>query len=128
MLELGMATWRFFSKRWGLSLDAIDFEPTNFNQMERFRILKKALNSVVSIQSIDLDSEFSPPREKYETIFLLGVLYHLKPILHLGETRSNRKILLSWHARGQKGARWPLPCEVSGRIFAAARGMQQRQH
>jgi hypothetical protein len=68
----------FFLEKMGLSVDAIDFEPTNFNQMEGIRILKKALNSVVAIQSIDFDSQFSPPREKYDAIFLLGILYHLK--------------------------------------------------
>jgi tRNA (mo5U34)-methyltransferase len=68
----------FFLEKMGLSVDAIDFELTNFNQMEGIRILKKALNSVVAIQSIDLDSQFSSRREKYDAIFLLGILYHLK--------------------------------------------------
>ena len=67
----------FFLEQNGFSVDAIDFEPTNFNQMEGIRILKKALNSTVTIHSVDLDSQFFLPSEKYDTIFLLGILYHL---------------------------------------------------
>jgi len=68
----------FFLEQNGFSVDAVDFESTNFNQMEGIRILKEALNSAVTIQSVDLDSQFSLPSEKYDTIFLLGILYHLK--------------------------------------------------
>jgi 2-polyprenyl-3-methyl-5-hydroxy-6-metoxy-1,4-benzoquinol methylase len=68
----------FFLEQNGFSVDAIDFEPTNFNRMQGIRIMKEALKSSVTIQSIDLDSQFSLPSEKYDTIFLLGILYHLK--------------------------------------------------
>jgi tRNA (mo5U34)-methyltransferase len=46
--------------------------------MEGIRILKEALKSAVTIQSIDLDSQLSLPSEQYDAIFLLGILYHLK--------------------------------------------------
>ncbi len=68
----------FFLEKMGFSVDAIDFESTNFNRMEGIRILKEALNSAVTIQAIDLDSQFSVPSERYDAIFLLGILYHLK--------------------------------------------------
>ena len=68
----------FFLEKMGFSVDAIDFESTNFNRMEGIRILKEALNSAVTIQSIDLDSQFSLPSERYDAVFLLGILYHLK--------------------------------------------------
>jgi tRNA (mo5U34)-methyltransferase len=68
----------FFLEQNGFSVDAIDFEPTNFNRMQGIRILKEVLNSSVTIHSIDLDSQFSLPGEKYDMIFLLGILYHLK--------------------------------------------------
>jgi len=42
------------------------------------RILKEALNSSVTIRSVDLDSQFVLPSKKYDAIFLLGTLYHLK--------------------------------------------------
>ena len=68
----------FFLEQNGFSVHAIDFEPTNFNRMQGIRILKEALNSAVTIRWIDLDSQFSLPSEQYDTIFLLGILYHLK--------------------------------------------------
>jgi len=68
----------FFLEKTGFAVDAIDLESTNFNRMEGIRILKEALNSTITVQSIDLDSQFSLPSERYDTIFLLGILYHLK--------------------------------------------------
>jgi tRNA (mo5U34)-methyltransferase len=68
----------FFLERQGLSVDVIDNEYTNFSHLEGLRILKAALNSSVIIQSIDLDSQFSLAGEKYDAVFFLGTLYHLK--------------------------------------------------
>ena len=68
----------FFLENQGLSVDIIDYEPTNFNGGEGVRILKKALNSSVTIRSVDLDSQFTLPSERYDAIFFLGTLYHLK--------------------------------------------------
>lgn len=68
----------FFFENQGLSVDVIDNEETNFNRFEGVRILKEALNSSVTIRSVDLDSQFSLPSERYDAIFLLGTLYHLK--------------------------------------------------
>ena len=115
----------FFLEQNGFSVDAIDFEPTNFNQMGGIRILKQALNSAVTIHSADLDSQFSLPSEKYDTIFLLGILYHLKnPFFVLEKlARIARRCFLGY-SRSQKDARWPLFREVPGRISAGTRGMQ----
>lgn len=87
----------FFLEQNGFSVDAIDFESTNFNRMQGVRILKDALHSSVTIQSIDLDSQFSLPSEKYDTIFLLGILYHLKnPFFVLEKlARTARRCFLS---------------------------------
>jgi len=68
----------FFLERFGLSVEAIDNEYTNFNRLEGARTLKKALNSSVALLSIDLDSQFTLAARKYDAIFLLGTLYHLK--------------------------------------------------
>jgi hypothetical protein len=43
-----------------------------------YRFSKGFLNSCVVIRSIDLDSHFSLPSEKYDAVFFLGTLYHLK--------------------------------------------------
>jgi hypothetical protein len=68
----------FFLERQGLSVDVIDNEYTNFNGLQGARILKEALNSSVAIRSIDLDSQFSLAGQKYDVVFFLGTLYHLK--------------------------------------------------
>jgi hypothetical protein len=56
----------------------IDNEYTNFNGLEGARTLKETLNSAVAIRSVDLDSQFSLAGQKYDAIFFLGTLYHLK--------------------------------------------------
>jgi 2-polyprenyl-3-methyl-5-hydroxy-6-metoxy-1,4-benzoquinol methylase len=68
----------FFLEKMGLSVDVIDNEYANFNRLEGARILKDALNSSITIRSIDLDSQFPLFSEKYDAIFFLGILYHLK--------------------------------------------------
>ena len=68
----------FFLEKQGLSVDVIDNEYTNFNGLEGARTLKEALNSSVMIRSVDLDSQFSLTGQKYDVIFFLGTLYHLK--------------------------------------------------
>ena len=68
----------FFLENQGLSVDVIDNESTNFNRFLGVRILKDALNSSVTIRSVDLDSQFGLPSKKYDAIFLLGTIYHLK--------------------------------------------------
>ena len=64
----------FFFEELGFSVDVIDNEFTNFNKLDGARILKEALNSSVTIRSIDLDSRFEPFAEKYDAVFFLGVL------------------------------------------------------
>jgi tRNA (mo5U34)-methyltransferase len=68
----------FFLEELGFSVDVVDNEFTNFNRLDGARILKEALNSSISIRSIDLDSQFTLFGEKYDAVFLLGILYHLK--------------------------------------------------
>ncbi len=68
----------FFLERQGLRVDMIDNERTNFNALQGARILKDALKSSVDIRSVDLDSQFSLAAEKYDVVFFLGILYHLK--------------------------------------------------
>jgi tRNA (mo5U34)-methyltransferase len=68
----------FFLERQGLLVDVIDNEHTNFNALQGARILKEALDSSVDIRSVDLDSQFSLTGEKYDAVFFLGTLYHLK--------------------------------------------------
>jgi tRNA (mo5U34)-methyltransferase len=68
----------FFLERQGLSVDVIDNEYTNFNGLKGARTVKEALKSSVAIESVDLDSQFSLRAQKYDAVFFLGTLYHLK--------------------------------------------------
>jgi tRNA (mo5U34)-methyltransferase len=68
----------FFLERYGFDIDAIDHAPTNFNLMEAIYLLKKELDSKVSVHDIDLDANLEFPRKRYDFVFFLGILYHLK--------------------------------------------------
>lgn len=68
----------FFLEKMGFSVDVIDNEYTNFNGLKGMRLLKELLGSSVEIRSLDLDSQFVLPNQKYDAVFFLGTLYHLK--------------------------------------------------
>ena len=74
----GDGDFAFFLEKMGLSVEIIDNEYTNFNGLEGARVLKEVLNSSVEIRSVDLDSQFALPHQKYDAVFFLGTLYHLK--------------------------------------------------
>jgi len=76
----------FFLEELGFSVDVVDNEYTNFNKLEGARILKKALNSSVTIHSIDLDSRSQLFTQSYDAVFLLGALYHLKNPFYILES------------------------------------------
>ena len=68
----------FFLEEMGLSVDVIENPLTNFNALEGARIMQEALGSSLGIYEFDLDSQFPVSTEKYDAIFFLGTLYHLK--------------------------------------------------
>lgn len=62
----------------GWEIDIIDTAATNMNGLQGARALSEQLGSKVRIYDIDLDRQFTLPRERYGLIFLLGILYHLQ--------------------------------------------------
>jgi tRNA (mo5U34)-methyltransferase len=105
----------FFLEEQGLAVEVIENESTNFNRLEGARILQHALDSSVTIRSVDLDSQFPLSDEKYDTILLLGTLYHLKsPFLILERlARMTRYCFVSTRiakqtADGQPLSRYPI--------------------
>ena len=68
----------FFFEKMGFTAEIIDNEYTNFNRLQGARVLKEVMNSSVEIRSVDLDSQFALPDKKYDIVFFLGTLYHLK--------------------------------------------------
>jgi 2-polyprenyl-3-methyl-5-hydroxy-6-metoxy-1,4-benzoquinol methylase len=62
----------------GCEVDIVDHAPTNFNGLEGARLLARQLNSTVRVVDTDLDHHFTLPRERYDVVLFLGILYHLK--------------------------------------------------
>jgi 2-polyprenyl-3-methyl-5-hydroxy-6-metoxy-1,4-benzoquinol methylase len=70
----------FFLASLGYSVDIYDYGPTNYNGLRGARELVRELRfeNTVSISEVDIDSQFTIPSDRYDLIFLLGILYHLK--------------------------------------------------
>jgi tRNA (mo5U34)-methyltransferase len=62
----------------GCEVDVVDHAPTNFNGLDGARLLARQLNSSVRVVDTDLDQHFTLPREHYDVVLFLGILYHLK--------------------------------------------------
>lgn len=75
----------FFLEKLGFDVDIIEYALTNFNSLQGAKLLKKVLKSNVQIYEIDLDSQFNLP-SKYDLVFFLGILYHLKSPFYALET------------------------------------------
>ena len=82
----------FFLEDAGIDVDIIDNGPTNFNGLKGALELRQALGSDVRIFEIDLDQKVDLP-DKYEFVFFLGLLYHLKNPFYILE-------LLARHSKG----------------------------
>ena len=87
----------FFLESLGYEADIIDHPPTNFNSLRGARLLAQTLKSSVVIHDIDLDSYFALPQERYDLVFFLGILYHLKNPFYVMEhlAKSARHLLVS---------------------------------
>ena len=117
----------FFLEDLGFSVDVVDNEFTNFNKLDGARILKEALNSSVTIRSIDLDSRSQLFAERYDAVFLLGILYHLKkPFIHPRKAGSCNEILFSEHANRPTNRRRLAAVKVPSCVFIGTGRMQQR--
>jgi len=99
----------FFLETLGYQCDIIDFPQYNFNRMSAAYHLKEALKSNVSIHEIDLDERFELPR-RYDAVFFLGILYHLRnPFFALETLAQNSRycFLSSRIARWVDSGFWP---------------------
>jgi tRNA (mo5U34)-methyltransferase len=74
----------------GWQLDILDTPATNMNGLRGATALRDHLGSRVEIHDIDLDRQFSLPRDRYGLVFFLGILYHLQnPYYALRELASH---------------------------------------
>jgi tRNA (mo5U34)-methyltransferase len=86
----------------GWEIDIIDTAAANQNGLRGAKLLREQLGSNVQIHDINLDEQFSLPRERYGLVFLLGILYHLQNpyfVLHELARRSHHCILSTKVAR-----------------------------
>ncbi len=79
-LDIGCADGdlAFFMESLGCQTQVIDYAPTNYNGLHGVKLLKTARSSSVEIHEIDLDTQFTLPRQNFGLVFFLGILYHLK--------------------------------------------------
>lgn len=62
----------------GWEIDIVDTAATNMNGLQGARVLCDHFGSKVQVYDIDLDRQFTLPREQYGLVFLFGILYHLQ--------------------------------------------------
>lgn len=67
----------FFLESLGNTCDIYDNPPTNMNGLRGAAAIKRALRSSVTINTLDLDTQFAIPG-RYDLVVFLGILYHLK--------------------------------------------------
>ena len=67
----------FFASQ-GISADAVDHAPSNYNQMRGVRALEPLFHPLLRAYDTNIDSYFELPRPHYGFIAFLGTLYHLK--------------------------------------------------
>ncbi len=81
----------FFLQSLGYKCDIIDHATSNMNNLEGARKLLDwfEAHDRVRIFDIDLDSQFGLPEEKYDLVFFLGILYHLKNPFYVLEKLSS---------------------------------------
>lgn len=99
----------FFLETLGYQCDIIDYPDYNFNGLRAAYHLKEVLQSDVAIREIDLDQRFELP-EKYDAVFFLGILYHLKNPYYALETlaKNTHYCFLSTRiARWVESGFWP---------------------
>ncbi len=89
----------FFMASMGYDVDVIDFAPTNANGLRGLRALQAAMQlpGKVELLERDIDSQFELPQSRYDLVFFLGILYHLKNPYYILEklARHARHLLLS---------------------------------
>ncbi len=87
ILDIGCADGElgFFLESLGHCVNFLDYGPTNYNTLRGLRALHTALKSSSTITELDIDSQFTLPRN-YGLCLCLGLLYHIKNPFFLLET------------------------------------------
>ena len=78
----------FFLESLGNTCDIYDNPPTNMNGLKGAAAIKDALQSSVTINMLDLDTQFAISK-RYDLLVFLGILYHLKNPFYVLEQLAN---------------------------------------
>ena len=107
----------FFFESLGNQVDIVDHAPTNFNGLRGAERLREYLGSAVTVNDVDLDSQFALPRPRYDVVFFLGILYHLKNPFFVMESLSRRAATCFLSTKVMKFAGTP-PVRLAGMPLA----------
>ena len=81
----------FFLQSLGYEVDIVDNGPTNWNNLRGARLLAGDVGGGVTVNEVDLDTQFRLPRQ-YGVAFFLGILYHLQnPFYALQQLAANAR-------------------------------------
>jgi tRNA (mo5U34)-methyltransferase len=80
LLDIGCAdgALAFFFESLGCRVHAIDHPHSNFNRMRGAIEIRSRLHSSITLEAVDLDSQFALPDDTVGLALFLGLLYHLK--------------------------------------------------
>jgi SAM-dependent methyltransferase len=115
-LGCGDGDLAFLFESLGFAATAVDYELTNFNQMQGIRSLKDALGSQVEIHSVDLDGRVDVPGGPFGLCLLLGLLYHVKNPFYLLEYVAQKADYCLLSTRIAR--RTPQGTDISGEALA----------
>jgi 2-polyprenyl-3-methyl-5-hydroxy-6-metoxy-1,4-benzoquinol methylase len=89
----------FFLSSLNFELDVIEYPSTNFNSCKGIRYLNTVMHDKINITELDIDNDSKEllPEMKFELIFFLGILYHLRnPVQVLANlSKKSQYMLLS---------------------------------
>lgn len=94
ILDIGAADGdlAFFLSSLGYQVEAIEYPATNLNSLKGIRHLNSVLPKNVKITELDIDNESKNLQsgEKFELVFFLGILYHLRNPVQVLENLSKK--------------------------------------
>jgi tRNA (mo5U34)-methyltransferase len=94
ILDIGAADGdlAFFLSSLGYQVEAIEYPATNLNSLKGIRHLNSVLPKSIKITELDIDNESKNLQsgEKFELVFFLGILYHLRNPVQVLENLSKK--------------------------------------
>ena len=117
ILDIGAADGdlTFFLSSLGYQVQAIEYPATNLNSLKGIHYLNSVLPKKIKITEFDIDNESKNLQlgEKFELVFFLGILYHLKNPVQVLENLSKKSQYMLVSTRVAKFAHSTLIEDIS---------------